>query len=332
MVYFCIGDTIVSWEHREGQFLQKDPFTSSFVVSKEQAAQYQEQIAYRGVFHPLKLLKDKRPFEVNSFYQAYEFTTEEETKERCTTFQKHLSHTRQPNNLSNWENSSFKQENGKGRLLVYPWEKLTYGFAFCPEMIHANQENAILFHPSMKETHSLSYYQLFGVTGLHRAFLELRAPVLHASFVQWNGKGILFTAPSQTGKSTQADLWQRYAGAQIVNGDRVLVKQRGRVWHAFGYPACGSSKICLNQNAPLKAIIVLEQGEKNSIIPMTQAEKVRAIAAATEMYVWDYQEVEKAFSLAEQLSNEVLVFKLKCRPEREAVELVLSSLKGYFKE
>ncbi|WP_370839368.1 hypothetical protein [Intestinibacter bartlettii] len=33
-------------------------------------------------------------------------------------------------------------------------------------------------------------------------------------------KGILFSAPSGTGKSTQADLWEKYENAEIINGDR----------------------------------------------------------------------------------------------------------------
>lgn len=31
---------------------------------------------------------------------------------------------------------------------------------------------------------------------------------LHASVIRVNGHGILFSAPSGTGKSTQADLWE----------------------------------------------------------------------------------------------------------------------------
>lgn len=31
---------------------------------------------------------------------------------------------------------------------------------------------------------------------------------LHASVINWKDKGILFSAPSGTGKSTQADLWK----------------------------------------------------------------------------------------------------------------------------
>ena len=38
--------------------------------------------------------------------------------------------------------------------------------------------------------------------------------ILHSSFISWQNNGILFTAPSGTGKSTQADLWKKYEDDQ----------------------------------------------------------------------------------------------------------------------
>ena len=61
--------------------------------------------------------------------------------------------------------------------------------------------------------------------------------------------GILFSGPSGIGKSTQAALWQRYAGAEIVNGDRALVRpDTGTVSGVF---YAGTSGISRNVTASL---------------------------------------------------------------------------------
>ena len=46
---------------------------------------------------------------------------------------------------------------------------------------------------------------------------EHGACLLHASYVLHEGKAILFSAPSVTGKSTQARYWERERGSTVVN-------------------------------------------------------------------------------------------------------------------
>ena len=48
--------------------------------------------------------------------------------------------------------------------------------------------------------------------------------ILHSSFIEVGGKAVLFTAPSGTGKSTQAGLWRENRGAVVINGDRSVLR------------------------------------------------------------------------------------------------------------
>ena len=67
------------------------------------------------------------------------------------------------------------------------------------------------------------------------------------------------------GKSTQADLWQRYEGAELLNGDRTVLRRIDGVWTAFGSPYAGSSNCFVNESRPVRAIVLLSQGSVCSL-------------------------------------------------------------------
>ena len=206
--------------------------------------------------------------------------------------------------------------------IIYHWGNLFHGFAVWP------QRFSVSFDPKMYVQTPLREDWFFSVCAFHRQLLLRDACVLHASYVDIGGEAILFTGPSGIGKSTQAELWTRYAGAQVINGDRaVLRKQQGR-WHVFGYPACGTSGICVNRTLPLKAIVVLSQASENLVQRLSAVEKVRALVSATELYPWDHEEINMALNIAQNLSSEIPILKLCCRPDQEAVKI----LKDYLEE
>lgn len=221
------------------------------------------------------------------------------------------------------ENEAYALFDVKGEhLLIYHWGNRRFAFAIWPEQILAGQVNECWFDPDMRNQPKLNADWFFGVSGLHKALMLYGAAVFHAAYIDRNGQAVLFTAPSGTGKSTQAALWAEHMRTEIVNGDRVLVRRCEGQWYAFGYPCCGSSKICLNRTLPLRAIVVLRQGTKNHIEKLTLAQKIRALTVAIEVYPWDVAEINRALDIAESLARDVSVICLTCRPDTEAVKLL----------
>ena len=106
-------------------------------------------------------------------------------------------------------------------------------------------------------------YMIFYALDFAPFLLEYGRVTCHCSYIIRDGEAILFAGFKQVGKSTQAELWKKYGNAEIINGDRAILKMKdGRVY-ACGTPYCGSSKIALNRIAPVKAIILLSKGDKN---------------------------------------------------------------------
>lgn len=142
--------------------------------------------------------------------------------------------------------------------------------------------------------------------------------LLHASVVQVGGKAILFTAPSGTGKSTQAALWQKHAGAQTVNGDRAAVRG-GTVW---GVPFCGSSRQARRSVLPIAAIVYLTQAPQTTLRRLTGAAAFRRLWEGCSVNVWDAEDMESCTDAVTGTLAAVPVYHLACTPDETAVRVL----------
>ena len=190
---------------------------------------------------------------------------------------------------------------------------------------------------------------------LPHIMLDNRRLMLHASYVVGQSGGIVFCAPSGTGKSTQAEIWRRYRGAQIVNGDRALLSldedMKGplpfiqgvppyREWPsaytaeqrraagviAHGMPFAGSSKICYNISSPLRALVILKQGPVSRAVRLRGAAAVKAVIDNSVVESWRPGENGKALELAAEIASRVPVYLLECTPDISAAEALEAAM------
>lgn len=143
--------------------------------------------------------------------------------------------------------------------------------------------------------------------------------ILHASYIEYEGKGILFTAPSGTGKSTQADLWNRLRSAEIMNGDKACVKKDGDKFYAWGIPYAGSSGIAKHEKSPLSAIVYLSQAKETIIERMIGRQAFRAVWEGISVNSWNSKDVSCVSQTLLELLTEIPVYHLACTPDESAV-------------
>ena len=163
--------------------------------------------------------------------------------------------------------------------------------------------------------------------------LPLRALLLHfdvlffhASQISLHGKGILFTAPSGTGKTTQARLWEKYRSAELVCNDRVLVRCVNGVWQTFGYPLDGSEPVCSNQVNRLSAIVLLQQGIQNRVSQPSPSQTLRFLMGQMVMDCWSGPAREAHVLRLISLIGQIPVLQLTCTPDYAAVEALEQAL------
>lgn len=180
-------------------------------------------------------------------------------------------------------------------------------------------KNHTLYYPAAMWAHYANPLHCAHLLGLETVLLERNAFLLHSSVVMLEGKAVLFFGPSGAGKSTQAALWKSHLGAEILNGDRCVIMLREDGFYGGGSPLAGSSKIYRPEQAPIAGIFLLEKA------PQTQVQRLGFSALApmlgqTLINSWDTTFMDKLTSLYQQLLTQVPIFRLRCRPDREAVD------------
>ena len=166
----------------------------------------------------------------------------------------------------------------------------------------------------------------FSHIALEELLLHWDRVILHASFVASPMGGLLFSGPSGIGKSTQADLWERYGTARLINGDRTILRPTGRGWLAYGSPYAGSSRCFVNERHPVRAIVTLEQGSACSLVRLPPAAAFQKLYAETTVNSWNTAFVEHVCSILTKLIAEVPVYRLVCTPDKTAVETLRAEL------
>ena len=159
---------------------------------------------------------------------------------------------------------------------------------------------------------------MWSSVSLAQLLLPQNAFFIHSSFISINDKAVLFSAPCGTGKSTQAALWEKHRGAEVINGDKAGILIENGVY-ACGVPFCGTSGICKNKIFPLGAIVLLSQAKTNSIKRLGGAEALHGIMQNIYLDFIASDEQLKCADLIIELLSDIPVYHLGCTPDEGAV-------------
>lgn len=192
---------------------------------------------------------------------------------------------------------------------------------------HCGREHLVQVKAS-RYTDRLGVHTVLGSIAAEHLIAQAGGVVFHSSYIFHDGRAILFTAPSGTGKSTQAELWRSLRGAEIINGDRSAIRVENGVTVAAGLPFSGSSDICKDCTAPLAAVVYLEQAPCTTIRRVTGYEAFRRIWEGCSVNLWNADDMAKVSRVVETAARTVKVFHLACTPDESAVIALEDALKN----
>lgn len=150
-------------------------------------------------------------------------------------------------------------------------------------------------------------------------FQQFGTLFFHAAQIAVKETGILFTAPSGTGKTTQAKLWEKYRGARRICADRTLVRRLPEGWRTFGYPLDGSEPICSEEEHALGAVVLLRQGQQNQVVRLNGRHAIAALMPQMVIDGWSAEAKAREIELLANLLEEIPVYQLTCTPDETAV-------------
>ena len=153
--------------------------------------------------------------------------------------------------------------------------------------------------------------------------------VLHGSAIALDGQGIVFSANSGTGKSTQSGLWKEYFGERIdiINDDKPAIRfsDNGYPW-LYGTPWSGKTALNENRSVPLKAIIFIDRAETNHIEALRTRDSIFRLMSQISRPYYDEDLGVQTMRVINNIVQTVPIYILHCNISVEAVESVYKKL------
>lgn len=155
----------------------------------------------------------------------------------------------------------------------------------------------------------------------------------HSASILYRDRAWLFSAPSGTGKSTQAELWRAAFGTPCLNGDLNLLSARdasgkeqpGRIF-VHGLPWCGTSGITATGCTELGGVILLRQSPENWLEPLRADQKQLFVANRLISPAWTEAMLADNLAFAGTLTQAVPVWRYHCTKEPAAADFLRAEI------
>jgi hypothetical protein len=150
--------------------------------------------------------------------------------------------------------------------------------------------------------------------------------VLHSASILYREKAWLFSGKSGTGKTTHTNMWKDLYQTEIINGDLNMIGIEGGTVLVYGLPWCGTSGLYTTKQYPLGGIILLKQGQKNRLLPLTADSRILLLVQRLISPDWTIPLIERNINFAHKISRLVPILRLMCTKDTAAVDTIKEAI------
>lgn len=145
--------------------------------------------------------------------------------------------------------------------------------------------------------------------------------IVHAAGIEIAGRGYIFPGASGAGKSTLARQFMQQEGSRrsVLSDDRMIVRQVGGNFRAYGTPWPGEEGAALNRSMSLSAILFLAHGERNKISEIDKKEALERVLPVTSIPWYDSQVMEKVLHFGEEMLANIPCYEIQFVPDAQVI-------------
>lgn len=186
-------------------------------------------------------------------------------------------------------------------------------------------------YTELNDSGSIGLIELIGKLPITEVLLAHDSMLLHSATVAFDGgsgtKCVSFTAPSGTGKSTQAYLWRDEFSAEVMCEDRTAILTGADGCTASTYPIDSRKTDYFYRCEKLGAIIVLQRGNENRIVRLDTRDAVKQLYFLIIANMTYSETSTLALQVLLRVARSVPVYLQTCCLGKESAYLLRKKLK-----
>ncbi|MDD3878070.1 MAG: hypothetical protein PHT69_15735 [Bacteroidales bacterium] len=144
------------------------------------------------------------------------------------------------------------------------------------------------------------------------------AIMIHASGIEFNKKGLVFSGFSGIGKSTMAGLWHTN-GYKVINDDRLMLRMIDGQCHVFNTPMPYADQ---PKETILKHAFLLKQHPTNYLVKLDGVHKLTRILAFCIQHHYDKEHIRIIMDTISRIASCITVHELGFVPDNSVIELI----------
>lgn len=170
-----------------------------------------------------------------------------------------------------------------------------------------NPDNQEVLNPFLYPMGALILYYLSSQNG---------GIMIHASGIEKNSIGRLFSGFSGVGKSTISNLWLQKS-ARVINDDRLIIRQLDGKYYMFNTPMYYQD---VPKKAPLNQIFFLKHAKENTSQKLLGSDALSQLMAFCIQHLYDKELTQKHLHNLSQLVQKIPIYRLGFLPDRSIVK------------
>jgi hypothetical protein len=145
--------------------------------------------------------------------------------------------------------------------------------------------------------------------------------MIHASGINMNGRGYLFSGVSGKGKSTIARLWEE-SGAMVIHDDRLIIRKTEKGYKMYNTPVYNND---VPQESSLDKIFLIEHGMENKLTPVKGALAISLVMTNCIQHNWGHDIIARLLGSVSIMCATVSTVKLSFKPDKSVINLILKN-------